>query len=116
MMERAGVKVSLVAGAHKVDGNPYEPLPTDVRNDLQAEVDDLRLGLANDIAAGRGDRLTAEAALKGEFRGRYWAARPEDDRSVERIGWIDRERSLTPEGLKYWIRAHHSGRARSPEL
>ena len=88
MMERMGVKVSLVAGgAHKVDGNPYEPLPADVRNDLQAEVDDLRLGLADDIAAGRGDRLTAEAALKGEFRSRYWAARPEDDRSG-RANWL----------------------------
>ena len=69
MMERMGVKVSLVAGgAHKVDGNPYEALPDDVRAEMQAEVDDLRLGLANDIAAGRGDRLTAEAALKTEAR------------------------------------------------
>jgi signal peptide peptidase SppA len=69
MMERMGVKVSLVAaGAHKVDANPYEALPDDVRAEMQAEVEDLRLGLARDIAAGRGDRLTAEAALKTEAR------------------------------------------------
>jgi signal peptide peptidase SppA len=69
MMERLGVKVSLVAaGAHKVDANPYEALPDNVRAEMQAEVEDLRLGLARDIAFGRGDRLTAEAALKTEAR------------------------------------------------
>lgn len=69
MLERTGVKVSLVAaGAHKVDGNPYEALPDDVRAEMQAEVEDLRLGLARDVAIGRGDRLTAEAALKTEAR------------------------------------------------
>jgi signal peptide peptidase SppA len=69
MMERMGVKISLVAaGAHKVDGNPYEALPDDVRAEMQSEVEDLRLGLARDVAIGRGDRLTAEAALKTEAR------------------------------------------------
>jgi Rps23 Pro-64 3,4-dihydroxylase Tpa1-like proline 4-hydroxylase len=36
--------------------------------------------------------------------GRYWAARPEDDRSIENISWLDRVRSVTPEPLKNWIR------------
>jgi signal peptide peptidase SppA len=39
-MEKDGVKVTFIhAGAHKVDGNPYEPLPEDVKARLQADVD-----------------------------------------------------------------------------
>ncbi|MDR6304502.1 Rps23 Pro-64 3,4-dihydroxylase Tpa1-like proline 4-hydroxylase [Nitrobacter vulgaris] len=45
-------------------------------------------------------------AAAGERRGgRYWAARPEDDRSIEHVGWLDRARSVTPEPLKFWFRA-----------
>lgn len=37
-----GVKVThIFAGAHKVDGNPYEPLPESVRADFQAEINSL---------------------------------------------------------------------------
>ncbi len=44
-------------------------------------------------------------AAGGERRGgRYWAARPQDDRSIERIGWLDRVRAVTPEPLKRLIR------------
>lgn len=39
-MERDGVKVTFIhAGAHKVDGNPYQPLPDEVKARLQADVD-----------------------------------------------------------------------------
>lgn len=39
-LEKFGVKVTFVhAGKHKVDGNPYQDLPEDVRKDLQASVD-----------------------------------------------------------------------------
>jgi signal peptide peptidase SppA len=69
----AGVTVTLIhSGAHKVDGNPYEPLPTPVRDRIQAEIDSLRTLFAETVAAGRGRRLTAEAALATEaecFRG-----------------------------------------------
>ncbi|ABE63817.1 hypothetical protein Nham_3077 [Nitrobacter hamburgensis X14] len=41
----------------------------------------------------------------GEHRTSYWAARPEDDRSIERMGWLDHVRAVTPEPLKYLIRA-----------
>ncbi|RJF69594.1 S49 family peptidase [Rhodopseudomonas palustris] len=78
MMERLGLKVTHVAsGQHKLDGSPYERLPDDVRAAMQDEVDDLRIGLVNDIAAGRGDRLTAAAALATEarmYRGRVNAS------------------------------------------
>lgn len=40
VFEDFGIKVSLIhAGKHKVDGNPFEDLPDDVRADIQADVD-----------------------------------------------------------------------------
>jgi ClpP class serine protease len=59
------------AGAHKVDGNPYEPLPESVRDELEAEVEQLRGLFAETVAAGR-PRVSAAAALATEaqvFRG-----------------------------------------------
>ena len=69
----AGVTVTLIhSGSHKVDGNPYQPLPDPVRARIQAEIDSIRALFAETIAAGRGRNLTAEAALATEaecFRG-----------------------------------------------
>lgn len=63
----AGVTVTLIhSGAHKVDGNPYEPLPGPVRARIQGEIDGLRSLFAETVGAGRGRRLTAEAALATE--------------------------------------------------
>lgn len=63
----AGVTVTLIhSGAHKVDGNPYEPLPDPVRERTQNEIDGLRSLFAETVGAGRGRRLTAEAALATE--------------------------------------------------
>lgn len=39
-LEKEGIKVTFIhAGAHKVDGNPYQPLPATVRDEIQREVD-----------------------------------------------------------------------------
>ena len=63
----AGVTVTLIhSGAHKVDGNPYAPLPDPVRARIQGEIDSIRSLFAQTVAAGRGRRLTAEAALATE--------------------------------------------------
>ena len=63
----AGVTVTLIhSGAHKVDGNPYTPLPAPVRERIQAEIDSIRLLFAETVATGRGRRMTAEAALATE--------------------------------------------------
>jgi len=62
-----GVTVTLIhSGAHKVDGNPYAPLPDPVRARIQTEVDSIRTLFAQTVAAGRGRRLSAEAALATE--------------------------------------------------
>jgi signal peptide peptidase SppA len=62
-----GVTVTLIhSGAHKVDGNPYAPLPDPVRARIQGEIDAIRSLFAETVAAGRGRSLTAEAALATE--------------------------------------------------
>ena len=44
-------------------------------------------------------------AAAGERRARYWAARPGEDLPIERVGWLDRIRAVTPEPLKHLIRS-----------
>lgn len=62
-----GVAVTMIyAGRHKVDANPYEQLPEDVRDALQARVERTRQLFAETVAAGRGARLTVQAALATE--------------------------------------------------
>ena len=66
-LDQDGVRVTLIhSGQHKVDGNPYEPLPENVRHDIQHEIDVLRFLFAETVAAGRAGRLSQEAALATE--------------------------------------------------
>jgi len=66
-LDRDGVRVTLIhAGSHKVDGNPYAPLPDAVRDDIQGEIDVLRFLFAETVAAGRAGRLSQDAALATE--------------------------------------------------
>ncbi|MBO6882671.1 MAG: S49 family peptidase [Marivita sp.] len=72
-LDQDGVRVTLIhSGQHKVDGNPYEPLPENVQDDIQREIDVLRFLFAETVAAGRAGRLSQNAALATEaatFRG-----------------------------------------------
>ena len=72
-LDQKGIAVTLIhAGAHKVDANPYQPLPQAVHDQMQHELEVVRSLFAETVAAGRGDRLTHEAALATEaavFRG-----------------------------------------------
>src|SRR6056297_235880 len=72
-LDQDGVRVTLVhSGRHKIDGNPYQPLPEGVRGDIQREIDVLRFLFAETVAAGRAGRLSQEAAMATEaatFRG-----------------------------------------------
>jgi signal peptide peptidase SppA len=66
-LDQDGVQVTLIhAGAHKVDGNPYAPLPESVRDDIQSEIDVLRFLFAETVAAGRAGPLSQDAALATE--------------------------------------------------
>ncbi|WP_051949247.1 S49 family peptidase [Methylosinus sp. PW1] len=67
-MDKLGVTPTLIyAGGHKVDGNPFEPLPESVRADLQAEVDQLYSMFVRTVAKGRRG-LTEEAIRATEAR------------------------------------------------
>ena len=68
-MEDEGMRPTLLfAGAHKVDGHPFEPLPDDVRAARQASIDGFYRQFLACVAAGRGPRLTVEAARRTEAR------------------------------------------------
>jgi signal peptide peptidase SppA len=68
-LDKQGITPTLIhAGAHKVDGNPFEPLTSDVRGSLQAEVNSFYDAFLKAVAKGRGARLTAAAARKTEAR------------------------------------------------
>ncbi|WP_210879981.1 S49 family peptidase [Roseovarius autotrophicus] len=66
-LDQDGVRVTLIhSGRHKVDGNPYQPLPESVQGDIQREIDVLRFLFAETVAAGRAGRLSQEAAMATE--------------------------------------------------
>ncbi|MFN3686107.1 S49 family peptidase [Salinarimonas sp.] len=63
-LDREGITPTLIfAGAHKVDGNPFEPLPADVRADLQAEVNGFYDQFVDTVAKGR--RLMTPDRIRG---------------------------------------------------
>ncbi len=57
----------IYAGGHKVDGNPFEPLPEAVRADLQGEVDQIYAMFVATVARGRSN-LTEDAIRATEAR------------------------------------------------
>lgn len=60
-----GITVTHVfAGAHKVDGNPFEPLPAAVRAELQGEIDAIYTEFVDAVARHR--RVDAAAVRKTE--------------------------------------------------
>ncbi|HED3852417.1 S49 family peptidase [Enterobacter soli] len=60
-----GVEVTLIySGDHKVDGNPYEKLPKDVRADFQTRIDATRLMFAEKVSAYTG--MSVQAVLDTE--------------------------------------------------
>lgn len=66
-MAAEGIKPTFIfAGAHKVDANPFEPLPESVRDRLQAEVNVFYEQFLATVAVGRGKRLSIEAARATE--------------------------------------------------
>ncbi len=67
-LAKEGVTPTLIfAGAHKVDGNPLEPLSKEVRADLQAEIDQVYEMFVETVAKGR-PRMTSKAVRDTEAR------------------------------------------------
>jgi signal peptide peptidase SppA len=72
-LEDNGIKPTLIfAGDHKVDGNPFEPLPADVRNAFQQDVSSFYDQFVQTVALGRPNlsedeiRGTQARVYKGE--------------------------------------------------
>jgi ClpP class serine protease len=66
-LEKRGVKVTvLAAGAHKGEGNPYAALPDAAAARIRADLEQSRALFAEAVGLGRGDRLSAAAALATE--------------------------------------------------
>jgi signal peptide peptidase SppA len=102
-LDREGITPTLIhAGAHKVDGNPFEPLSADVREDLQAEVNAFYDAFLATVAKGRGNRLTAAAARGTEARTFIGKAAVEAG-TADRVGSFEMvlaelSRATTPKG------------------
>lgn len=80
-LEKAGVAITLIhAGAHKVDGNPYESLPEDVQKDIQARVDETRMMFVQKVCDHTG--LSMKAVTGTE-------ARTFDGEEAVRLGLAD---------------------------
>jgi capsid assembly protease len=87
--ENVGVDITYIyAGAHKVEGNPDEPLSEEAREYIQARVDEGRDQFAADVAKARG---VTTAVVKGEEfgEGRMYGAKE----AVKR-GMADRVETL----------------------
>ena len=64
LLAKEGVTVTLLhAGAHKVDGNHYEPLPDAVRARIEGELASCHALFADTVGRYRGARLTAAQAM-----------------------------------------------------
>jgi signal peptide peptidase SppA len=82
-LEQDGIKVTMIhAGKHKVDGNKFMPLPAELQEKWQAEVEAMRGRFAAEVALGRKGRMSKAAALKTEAD----AFRAED---AVRLGLVD---------------------------
>ncbi|MCG6204190.1 S49 family peptidase [Rhodopseudomonas sp. HC1] len=85
-LEQDGIKVTIIkSGVHKIEGNPYEPLPDGQRDRWQAQVDEVRDQFAAVVAKGRGKRLTKAQALKTEAQA-FTAAEALDLGLIDAVG------------------------------
>lgn len=70
-LDNDGIRVThIFAGSHKVDGNPYEPLPKSVQADMQAEIDGLYTMFVDAVAQHRGISAESVRATQAQvYRG-----------------------------------------------
>lgn len=81
MMEEFGVKTTFIfAGKHKVDGNPYEDLPDDVKEAFQASIERSYDSFVSLVARNRGIEVDAVRATE---------ARVYDAQEAVSLGLVD---------------------------
>lgn len=82
-----GITVShIFAGEHKIDGNPYQPLPDAVRNALQADIEGLYQMFVQAVAK---HRSLDEQAVRDTRAGVYRGVAAVAARLADRIGTVD---------------------------
>lgn len=83
-LEKEGIKLTMIkAGAHKYEGNPFEPLSEDVRAQMQASVDAAKAAFVQTVARGRGISPADVVAQYGD--GRAFSAQ-----NALKVGLVDR--------------------------
>lgn len=86
-MEQRGIKVTFIHfGKHKVDGNPYEPLPEDVKARMQERIDALGEEFVSIVARNRG--IDAQAVRDTEAL-TFTAAQSTSNGLADAIGNLD---------------------------
>ncbi len=91
LVEEMGLDVTFIfAGDHKIDGNPFEPLPDTVRADIQSEIDAVYQIFVSTVARNRG--LSEDAVRETEAR--VYNAR--DARSVSFVDEVMAARKVLP--------------------
>lgn len=64
-LEDEGIEITLIhSGSHKVEGNPYQKLPDEVRQKIQTEIDSTRQQFAELVAGGIGMDVNAVLATE----------------------------------------------------
>jgi signal peptide peptidase SppA len=87
-IENEGVKVTLIsAGKYKTEGNPYEPLSTEAKDNLQGMIDEMYGSFVKSVAKGR--NITPSAVRDGYGQGRVLIAG-----SALKSGMVDRVETM----------------------
>jgi signal peptide peptidase SppA len=67
MLKEWGIEITFIhAGKHKVDGNPYEALPDDVKKNIQSSIDKSYATFANNVARNRSISADAVKATEAQ--------------------------------------------------
>lgn len=86
-MDSDGVKVTFIfAGKHKVDGNPYEPLPDDVKARIQERIDELYAVFVSTVAR---NRAMDEKAIRATEALTFTATQAVSNGLADSIGSLD---------------------------
>lgn len=86
-MEQSGYKITFIHyGEHKVDGNPYEPLPPKVKEKIQARIDALGEVFVSTVARNRG---MDEKAVRDTEAATFTATEAVSNGLADSIGSLD---------------------------
>lgn len=87
-VSKAGLKITFIyAGSHKVDGNPYEPLPDDVKARIQSRIDELYGVFVATVARNR-PVLTEQAVIDTQAQC-FTATESLSNKLADNIGDLD---------------------------